>query len=260
MVLHHVLDGDPAGPTVIMHGSLACASRLWEPQLAALTSAGLRVVRYDYPGHGRSPIRPGPRDLADYGADVLRLMEQRGLGSAVHVGLSLGGMVAMWLAEHEPSAVDGLVLCATSARLEPRAAWAERAVAVRAAGSTADIAAAFLPRWLSADFRAARPAVAAWVRDQILETTAEGFAAGCEAIATMDLDHDLHRIAVPTAVIVGGQDPGTPPDHAQRIAEAVPGATLTIVDRGAHLINVEAAGAVTRSITTLVEAVTAARP
>ncbi|MBN9747788.1 3-oxoadipate enol-lactonase [Amycolatopsis sp. A1MSW2902] len=239
MQVNHRVEGAKDGPAVVLHTSLGCALRMWDPQIRALTAAGFRVVRYDYRGHGSSLPAPGPYTLDDLGTDVLELMDSLGIAEAAHVGLSLGGMVAMWLAERTHARVTGLVLCATSAALAPASAWSERAAKVRAAGSTTEIADAFLPRWLGAEFSVAHPDTVKWVRDQILETSPEGFAGGCEAIAGMDLLSGLDRIDVPTAVVVGKQDPGTPPEHSELIAATIPGATLSLVDPGAHLVNVE---------------------
>jgi 3-oxoadipate enol-lactonase len=251
MQVNHVVEGPDGSPTVVLHASLGCALRMWDPQTRPLVAAGARVVRYDYRGHGQSPSVPGPYTLDDFGGDVLDLMDSLGVADAIHVGLSLGGMVAMWLAEHASTRVTGLVLCATSAALTPADAWRERAAGVREAGSTDKIADAFLPRWLGPEFSASHPDVVEWVRGQLIETSAQGFAGGCEAIATMGLLPKLDRIEVPTSVVVGRQDPGTPPEHSERIAAAIRGATLTILDPGAHLINVERPEPVTQAILTL---------
>jgi 3-oxoadipate enol-lactonase len=70
---------------------------------------------------------------------------------------------------------------------------------------------------------------------------AEGYAGCCEAIATMDMRSDLQRIAAPTLVIAGAQDPSIPPEHGKAIAEAVSGARLELLYPGAHLASVERA-------------------
>ena len=77
---------------------------------------------------------------------------------------------------------------------------------------------------------------------------AHGYAACCEAIADLDLRGGLFRIAAPTVVLVGVQDPSTPPVHAQTIAGSVPGARLEVLDPGAHLLNVERDEDVTRLV------------
>jgi 3-oxoadipate enol-lactonase len=73
----------------------------------------------------------------------------------------------------------------------------------------------------------------------VAATSAEGYAACCEAIQTMDIGSDLPSISAPTLVIAGADDPATPPEHGRRIATAIPSARLEIVSPAAHLANVE---------------------
>jgi 3-oxoadipate enol-lactonase len=129
---------------------------MWDAQLAGL-SAGARVVRYDHRGHGASPVPAGPYALADLGADVLRLLDALGVERASFCGLSLGGMVGMWLAANAPARIDRLVVVCSSAHLPPAEGWLERARAVRAAQTIDAVADAVLARWLTRAFAADRP-------------------------------------------------------------------------------------------------------
>ena len=73
----------------------------------------------------------------------------------------------------------------------------------------------------------------------IAATPADGYAASCAAIEHMDLLDDLHTITAPTLVISGRQDPSTPPEHGQAIADRIRGARFEILDGAAHLANLE---------------------
>jgi 3-oxoadipate enol-lactonase len=160
------------------------------------------------------------------------------------VRLSLGGMVGMWLAINAPERIDRLVLCCTSAKLGPPSMWAERAATVRAHGVDA-IADAGIGRWLTDGFVAREPETAAEVRAMLAATPAEGYAGCCAAIEGMDLLDRLGEIRAPTLVIAAAQDPATPPEHGERIANAVPGARLAVIDDAAHLATVEQPGVIT---------------
>ena len=72
----------------------------------------------------------------------------------------------------------------------------------------------------------------------LTSTPAEGYAACCGVIETMDLEPDLPRITAATLVVAGLADGATPPAHARRIADAVPGARLALIAGAAHLANV----------------------
>ena len=152
---------------------------------------------------------PGPYSLADLGGDVLKRLDAHGLQRVHYCGLSLGGMVGMWLAVNHPQRIERLVLCNTSAHLNPQA-YATRARDVRTAGSLAGVADAVLARWLTPDYAREHPGVADGLRAQLLGTSPEGYAGCCEAIAAMDLRPDLPRIAAPTLCVAGARGPGHP--------------------------------------------------
>jgi 3-oxoadipate enol-lactonase len=77
------------------------------------------------------------------------------------------------------------------------------------------------------------------MRRGLEETPDEGYAAGCEALAALDLRESIGAIRAPTLVILGAWDPAAPPDHGQRIVDVIPEARLLIVP-AAHLANLEA--------------------
>jgi len=242
VALHSVVDGPDDAPVLVLGSSIGTSTALWEPQVPALARR-FRVVRYDHRGHGRSPVPPGPYELADLGRDVVALLDRLGVERAHVGGLSLGGMVAMWVAAHAPERVDRLALLCTSAKLGPPELWAGRAAAVRAGGMAA-IADSVVARWFPDGF--ADDGTSARMREVLLATPPEGYAACCGAIEVMDLEPVLPTIAAPTLVIAGGEDPATPPEHAARIAAAVPGARLATVDGAAHLANLSHPDDVTR--------------
>ena len=206
----------------------------------------LRVVRADHRGHGGSPVPPGPYALADLGADVLALLDRLGLERASFCGLSLGGMVGIWLAAHAPERVERVALLCTSSRMDPEM-WRSRAAAVRALG-TVSIAEAVVERWFTPGFAARKPVVVARMHTMVGSTPSEGYAGCCAAIEGMGIDADLARIAAPMLVVAGADDPATPPEHGERIVAAVPGARLEVVPDAAHLASWEQAETVTRLV------------
>ncbi|MCW2986390.1 MAG: pcaD, partial [Conexibacter sp.] len=72
-----------------------------------------------------------------------------------------------------------------------------------------------------------------------------GYAACCDALAALDLRADLAAIRAPTLVIGGAQDAAIAPEHQERLAAAIAGARLEVLDPGAHVVSVERADAVT---------------
>jgi 3-oxoadipate enol-lactonase len=237
------VDGPADAPVLLLLGPLGGTGELWDAQLPALAER-FRVVRADHRGHGRSPVPPGPYRIADLGADVLALLDRLGAERAHLAGLSLGGMVGLWLAQRAPARIDRLALLCTSAQLGPPQLWADRAAIVRAegTGAVADLA---IGRWFTPGYVARQPDRVAAARAIIAGTPPEGYAGAAEAIEVMDLRADLGAIRAPTLVVAGADDPSTTPEHLRLIADGIAGSRYVQLDDCAHMAIVEQAGPVT---------------
>lgn len=235
-LLHDVHGPDDAA-VVVLSTSLGTLPEMWGPQLDALAQR-FRVVRVTHRGHDAVDVPPGPYDVADLAGDVLALLDSLGVRRFSWAGLSLGGMIGMWIAAHEPTRIERLALCCTSAYLPPAQGWLDRAALVRTSGMAA-VAEAVVERWFTPDFAAAAPDVVAMCRAMLLSVPPEGYAGCCEAIASMDLRNQLPRIVAPTLVLAGSADPATPVDHARTIVSLVPGARLVELPGLAHLATVQ---------------------
>ncbi|HEY6798473.1 MAG TPA: 3-oxoadipate enol-lactonase [Kineosporiaceae bacterium] len=244
--LGYRVDGPRDAPVLVLGSSVGTDLRMWEPQLPAL-ARHFRVVRYDHRGHGASEVPAGPYSIADLAGDVLALLDHLGVPRAHLGGLSLGGMVAMWLAAHAPARVDRVAVFCTSAHLPPAQGWLDRAAAVRA-GGTAAVADAVTARWFTAAFAGAHPDVLAAHRAMLVSQPADGYAACCEAIAGMDLRGALPGVRAPTLVVAARDDPATPEPHARVIAERIGAAARVELVDGAHLATVESPQACTELI------------
>jgi 3-oxoadipate enol-lactonase len=232
----YTVDGPADAPVVVLSNSLGADRGMWDPQVPALAER-YRVVTYDTRGHGRSPVPAGPYTIDDLTDDLVALLDRLGVRRAHVVGLSLGGMTAMRLAAREPERVDRLVLLCTSAHIGG-SVYAERAVLARADG-TGSLAPAVVDRWVTPDFAATHPDVVSRLQAMVAGTPDEGYAGCCEALAALDLRGDLPKIAAPTLVVAGAEDPALPPEHQQRIVEGIAHSSLLTVTPAAHLANVE---------------------
>jgi len=238
--------GDLRDETPVLFASSIGSSRImWSQQVAAV-SAHRRMIAFDHRGHGSSPTPDGPYEIADLAGDVLALMDSLGIERADFVGLSLGGMVGMWLGAHHPERIRRLVLACTTPHMPPPELWIERAALVEAEGMEA-IADSVLARWFTEGFVVEHPGAVLPIREQFLATSAHGYAQCGLAISRMDQRDTLARITAPTLVIAGTSDPATTPEVCQRLADAIPGSRYAEVD-AAHIAAVEAVGAFTSLI------------
>lgn len=237
-------DGSPSNDVtpVLFASSIGSSRVMWSHQVEEV-SAQRRMIAFDYRGHGSSPTPDGPYEIADLGGDVLALMDSLGIERADFVGLSLGGMVGMWLGAHHPERIRRLVLACTTPYMPPPELWIERAALVQAEGMAA-IADSVFARWFTEGFVREHPDEVLPIREQFLATSAYGYSQCGLAISRMDQRESLPRITAPTLVIAGSSDPATTPEVCRQLADAIPGARYEVVE-ASHIAAVEASTAFT---------------
>jgi 3-oxoadipate enol-lactonase len=238
--LHHVQDGpaDGSRPPLVLLGSLGSTVAMWRPQLPAF--ADRTVIRVDHRGHGGSPVPAGPYTVSELAGDVLALLDHLGLDRVDYAGLSLGGMIGMYLASEAPERINRLVLLATTARFPDPAPWTARIKAV-SEGGTGAIAEATVARWFTPAYARAHPDAVARAEAMVRDTPDVGYLGCSQAIRDWNHERRLGAITAPTLLVGGSADPSTPIDpHARTIAAAVPGIRFEVLD-AAHLLSVERA-------------------
>ncbi|MCC7166608.1 MAG: 3-oxoadipate enol-lactonase [Rhodospirillales bacterium] len=248
-------DGPEGRPVVTLSHSLSSDYRMWDGQIAALTKRW-RVLRFDSHGHGQSAVPPPPYALSRLAADVAGLLDRLGIAKTLFVGLSMGGMIGQLLGLDHADKLLGLALCCTTSRLSPeaKALWDERLATVAAQGMDSQVDGT-LGRWFTPDFRANHPDRVAPIAAQIRATPPDGFIGWGRAIQGLDLTDRLGAIGVPTLVLSGALDPGTPPAAGQAIADRIPGARFQAIAGASHLANVEQPEAFTQALVAFLEGV-----
>jgi 3-oxoadipate enol-lactonase len=237
--LAYRIDGASGRPTLLFSNSLASDMSIWDNQVAAFKSDH-RIVRYDTRGHGRSSLPEGTPTIDDLASDAIALIEQLKLGPVHFVGVSLGGMLGQALAARRPDLLRSLTLSDTSSETDKPEIWEPRIQGALADGM-APLVEGTLERWFTAPFRAAHPERIEPVRRMIAATPAQGYAACARAIQAMRQTAILAKIVTPTLVIVGREDGSTPPAAAERIAKAIRGAELVVIEQAAHIPPIEQA-------------------
>jgi 3-oxoadipate enol-lactonase len=234
--IHYEVQGAAEAPALLLLHSLGVDLGMWDPQMPDFLQH-YRVIRYDARGHGRSGVGAAECSIETLALDAIAVLDAAQIVKAHWCGLSLGGMTAMWAAAHRPGRVARLALCNTSAYLPPAALWHSRMELVRREGMRA-IAPAVIERWFTAGFRSSQPEKVARIEGMLEATPPEGYAAACGAIAEMNQLSDIRRIAAPTLVICGAEDPATPLAHSVALCDAIADSRLVVLP-AAHLSNVE---------------------
>ncbi len=242
LVVHHRLEGPEDAPVLLMLHSLGTSLHVWDPQAAAL-SRRWRVLRPDLRGHGLTTLTPGPYDMGLLARDAPGLLAALGITSAHVAGLSIGGRIALDMAAEAPNRVASLMLCDTALKFPPVRLWEERAVAARERGMGA-VVESVLARWvLDAGLPSSRG-----LREMLLRTPAEGYAASADALRPATVESVQGRIRCPALVLVGEQDAATPVNAAEALCGAIPGSTLRIIPGAAHIPTFEQEEAVTTAL------------
>lgn len=230
---------------LLLHAGIA-DSRMWQPQVEVLRSAGYRVLAPDLRGFGQHVLEPVP---FSYVRDVEKLLD----GPAAIVGNSLGGRVALELALYRPDLVERLVVIAPGLpgwewSAETQAGWAKEDAAYEA-GDLEGAAEASLQMWVDGPRRspdevdsAMRQAVRAMVL-RSYELQQQGSEGGAleEDVLDTPVGLRLGEIHCPTLVIVGDEDVADMLSIATHIADSVSDARLVNVSGVAHLPSLERA-------------------
>jgi len=245
------LDGPDGAPVLVLANPIGTTRAIWAAQVPVLREH-FRLLRFELRGHGepgaRSAAPPGPYSIAELGTDVLGLMRDYGVTTAAYCGISIGGMIGLWLAANAPERISSLVVCcAAITPLPSRQAWLERAALVRSAGMAA-ISEMTPPRWFTADFIARQPAAVSAVLAMLIGTDPEGYAGCAEAIADLDLAPALGAIKAPTLVLAGAEDLAAPPWQGAGTALGIADSRLTVIRGTSHLAPYQTPGPVTAAI------------
>src|SRR5262249_4324115 len=123
--LYVEVQGDADAPVLMLCNSLGTTHRMWDDQVKPLTQH-FRLVRYDRRGHGQSAAPKGPYSMEQLGRDVLAVIDALDIEKINWCGLSMGGMVGMWLGANAPERINKLILSNTAAYFPDKTLWNDR--------------------------------------------------------------------------------------------------------------------------------------
>ncbi|MGC2774496.1 MAG: alpha/beta hydrolase [Bradyrhizobium sp.] len=224
-------------PTVLLlHGGPGFDHTSYKPAYSALADIA-QLIYLDHRGNGRSD--DGPRELwtlAQWGDDVKAFCDVLGIVDPIVLGISFGGFVAMSYATRHPGHPAKLILISTEAKGQ---SYPERRVALFETFGGPEVGALARRRFLETGGHKDQESVEAWqrlamplytrkqrdpdmmARALLRPAVLQWFTRPGGEVTSFDLLPDLHRIACPTLVMGGADDPMTPIESQADIAAAL---------------------------------------
>ena len=240
------LEGPADAPVIMLSNSFLTDYGMWDFQLPAF-AAKYRVLRYDPRGHGDTQASPPPYTIDLLVADVVALLDALGIRRVHFLGLSMGGVIAQLLASRHPERLLSLLLSDTACHLPPATAWDDRIALATTKGTRAFVE-PMTTRWLTPGYYEKHPEIVAKLGAMIAKTSVDG-AVGCaEALKKMNLSSVLSGIEVPTLIVVGAGDVGTPVAAAEFLHREIKASKLTVIADAGHLPNIEQAATFNRTV------------
>ncbi|MGW8768491.1 alpha/beta fold hydrolase [Streptomyces sp. NPDC055815] len=227
------------GPALLLVHGHPFDHTMWQPQIDRFSRTH-RVIAPDLRGYGATPLgaTTGSTGLGAFAEDLVALLDSLEIEECVLAGLSMGGQIAMELVRRHPERVRGLVLADTFPAAETedgkkaRNAMADRLLREGMRGYADEV----LDRMVAPYNTHAAP----HVHRMMCATDPVAAAAALRGRAERpDYRETLTTVAVPALVVVGRDDTYTPVADAEEMHALLPHSTLTVIERAAHLPNLE---------------------
>jgi pimeloyl-ACP methyl ester carboxylesterase len=201
-------------PVILLHGGLGHSGN-WGYQVPALVASGYRAVLIDSRGHGRSSRNALPFSYELMASDLIAVMDELHLQKASLVGWSDGACTALVLAARDPSRVAGVFYFACN--MDPRG--------LKPIEATTALSRCF----------------ARHTKDYAqLSATPENFENFVEDVSLMGRTQpnfsaqDLAKISVPVAIVQSEHDEFVKREHAEYLAQVIPGAAFILLKGVSH--------------------------
>jgi pimeloyl-ACP methyl ester carboxylesterase len=258
--------GDPDSDRVVVFCHPAPGSRVLDPDPAATTSAGVRLISVDRPGYGESSPLPAGTvpTIPAFADDIVAALDHLGIDSVGGAGWSAGGRVALALAAGHPDRVRAVAVMATPAPHE-EVPWIpdEHVGTLESLRPDLEAAAGRLAEGLAGIAQmppaaavgqvsggpedeaalAADPGRRARLEAMMAAAHAQGAAGTAADIVSYTLAGwgiDYGAVAAPTTLVYGANDLVTGPAHGEWYAARVPQAELRVVPDAGHLVGLTA--------------------
>ena len=232
-IIHYNYHDNKSDQTFVFINSLGTDFRIWDDVAAILKQHG-NILTYDKRGHGLSDEVENMSSLNYFADDAITLLYSLSVKKCVPVGVSVGGIIALLLADRIPQKISTLVFCDTRHKIGTTQSWNERIAVVKEKGISA-VSDSILQRWFSEKFKKEQAEKYKGYKNMLERSPVLGYIKTCEAIRDADLGEIAKKIRIPSMCIVGSEDKSTPPRDVKDLADLIEGAGYKVIDGSGHL-------------------------
>lgn len=229
------VEGPEQATAIIFCNSLGTDYAMWDAQAQSFAQH-YRVIRFDSRGHGNSAVI-SPSQLSDYANDVVDILDALSIEKAHVVGISMGGLIALYLACYAAERCLSICVANSAVKIGQAETWLARALQVEQQGLT-DLVQTTHSRWFSHHFDYQQDALAQQTIRRLAAMSTLGYAAACRALAEADLAEQVSKIDLPCCIVVGSLDPVTTVKDGKFIQAQVKQSVLVEIN-ASHLSNIE---------------------
>ena len=233
--------GPDERPVIIFIHGFPFNKSMWDAQTEELKLTN-RVIAYDVRGHGDTDEGGEDFSIALFADDLIGLMDELKIDTAILCGLSMGGYIALYAMEKYPNRFDGLVLSDTNCKADTSEAKEKRMMTIESIkkDGVEKFVDGMIKNLFAAQSFTTKKAAIHSVKEMMLKNSQKSICKTLLALAGRAETCDkLPKIHVPVLIMAGYEDKITPPSIARLLHEKIEGSRLHIINHAGHVANIE---------------------
>ena len=234
--IYYELHGPEDVDVLVLSNGVLMSTASWAFQTTVL-SQHYRLLLYDCRGMWQSDHPPGPYSMELHADDLAALLDGLGIQQAHIGGISYGAEISMIFALKYPEKTRSLILSSAVSQIDPLLkGFMESWIAATQAKDPDMLFDVTYPLNFSESWIAVNQAALDLARERYKMLDFDAFLELLLSFSQLDVTAELHKIAVPTLVIVGEEDILKPRQYAEIIAREIPNAEFVVVPHTGHAV------------------------